>query len=260
MFIKSEAPAAERNKNPILEVLKNVIKVPENANSFPSVKILEISSGTGQHITHFAKHMNPQIFWQPTEYDKRQFSSICAYIQHDNLKNVAPPVYVDIREDFTKWKPICNDPEKSVSTIEPITTFNENDFDYIYNSNLIHISSFDCTEGLFYNAGKLLKNGGWLITYGPYGQNGKYKLNFIFFFNKSNVIEIFTLLLLLITGVLTPESNVQFDRGLRMSDPSWGVRDIQQQLIPLAEKNNLKLVNIFDMPSNNKLLLWNKRA
>lgn len=183
MFRKSEAPAAERNKNPILEVLKDIIKVPENEEGFPYIKVLEISSGTGQHVTHFAKHLSPLIFWQPTEYDRSSFSSICAYIQENQLQNVAPPVYVDIREHHNKWNPVCGNAEKSASKVLPITEFKENSFDYIYNSNLIHISSFDCTEGLFFNSGKLLKKNGYLITYGPYGQNGKmcfYQMKLIF--------------------------------------------------------------------------------
>lgn len=59
-------------------------------------------------------------------------------------------------------------------------------------------------------------------------------------------------------GVISPESNVQFDKSLKLSNPSWGVRDIQLQLIPLAEKNGLKLKQIIDMPSNNKTLIWEK--
>ncbi|KAK6641553.1 hypothetical protein RUM44_013265 [Polyplax serrata] len=229
MFVKSEAPAAERNKTPILEVLKTIIKAPKGQD-FADVKILEISSGTGQHIAHFAKNLHPQIFWQPSDYDRSHFSSICAYIEENKLSNVAPPVFVDIREDYTKWRPICGEEEKRVSKLHPITDYKEYSFNYIYNSNLIHIASFDCAVGLFYNSGKLLKKGGYLITYGPYGQN----------------------------GVISPESNVQFDKSLKLSNPSWGVRDIQLQLIPLAEKNGLKLKQIIDMPSNNKTLIWEK--
>lgn len=59
-------------------------------------------------------------------------------------------------------------------------------------------------------------------------------------------------------GVITPESNVRFDAGLRQSDPTWGVRDIQSDLIPLAKRNKLNLKEIIDMPANNKVLLWVK--
>ncbi|KAL0267357.1 UNVERIFIED_CONTAM: hypothetical protein PYX00_009649 [Menopon gallinae] len=229
MFRKSTAPAAERNKEPILQELKNIIKVPEDKEGFPCIRILEISSGSGQHVAHFAKHLPKTIFWQPSEFDRSSFPSICAYIQEDGLENVAPPIFIDIREKFSNWKPVNEVP--GVFKIEPITRFTENSFDYIYNSNLIHISSFDCAEGLFMNSGKLLKKNGSLITYGPYSQN----------------------------GILTPESNVAFDAGLRASNPSWGVRDIQNQLVPLATKNGLELVKIIDMPANNKIVIWTKQ-
>lgn len=231
MFRKSEAPAAERNKGPILEILKTIIKIPsERSATFPSIKILEISSGTGQHISHFAKHLPSSIFWQPSEYETRDFSSICAYIQDYKLKNVAPPVFIDIRQHFSNWNPVRGTVECNAIELKPIDKFEKESLDYIYNSNLMHISSFECTEGLFLNSGELLKKNGCLITYGPYGQN----------------------------GVLTPESNVRFDAGLRASDPTWGVRDIQFQLIPVAKQNKLNLLEIIDMPANNKILIWIK--
>lgn len=171
MFHKTTAPAAERNKEPILQELKNIIKVPEDKESFPSIKILEISSGSGQHVAHFAKNLPKTIFWQPSEFDRGSFSSICAHIQESGLENVAPPVFIDIREKFSNWKPVNEMPK--VFKLDPVSKFEENSFDYIYNSNLMHISSFNCTEGLFINSGKLLKKNGSLITYGPYSQNGK---------------------------------------------------------------------------------------
>lgn len=184
MFRKSEAPAAERNKGPILEVLKNIIKVPQvEGIKFPSLKILEISSGTGQHISHFAKHLSPSIFWQPSEYETRDFSSICAYIQDYGLKNVAPPIFIDIRKHFSQWNPFHGAIECKSIQLKPIEKFEKESLDYIYNANMIHISSFDCTEGLFLNSGELLKKNGCLITYGPYGQNGL--CNFFYQVSKS---------------------------------------------------------------------------
>lgn len=184
MFRKSEAPAAERNKGPILEVLKEIIKIPsEKSNTFPSIKILEVSSGTGQHISHFAKHLPSSIFWQPSEFETRDFSSICAYIQDYKLKNVAPPVFIDIRRHFTNWNLAHGTIQCDAIELKPIDKFEKGSLDYIYNANLIHISPFECTEGLFLNSGELLKKNGCLITYGPYGQNGNeiYHENLVFF-------------------------------------------------------------------------------
>ncbi|XP_047985319.1 uncharacterized protein LOC125225589 isoform X2 [Leguminivora glycinivorella] len=58
-------------------------------------------------------------------------------------------------------------------------------------------------------------------------------------------------------GVITPESNIQFDAGLRARDPSWGLRDITD-LIKLGEENNLSLIDTIEMPANNKTLIWKK--
>lgn len=98
------------------------------------------------------------------------------------------------------------------------------------NINMIHISPYKCTEGLFENSSKLLKPQGLLFTYGPYSEN----------------------------YVLSPESNVSFDQSLRAKNPEWGVRDICD-LKKLAEKNSMELMNIYNLPSNNKLLVWIKK-
>lgn len=94
---------------------------------------------------------------------------------------------------------------------------------------MMHISPFKCSEGLFENAGAILQKNGLLITYGPYAENGQ----------------------------LTPESNISFDNGLRRSNPLWGVRDIVD-LKKLAEAANLQLIEVHEMPANNKILIWKK--
>lgn len=68
-----------------------------------------------------------------------------------------------------------------------------------------------------------------LITYGPYANN----------------------------GIIEPESNVRFNQSLRHSDPEWGLRDIQDLKI-LAMECGLELLQIHNMPSNNKMLIWRK--
>jgi SAM-dependent methyltransferase len=137
------------------------------------------------------------------------------------LHNVKDPVFLDITG--TVGNPQGGD---FLSTSSPAS------YDMIYNANMIHISPYACTEGLFRNAGLLLKPGGLLVTYGPYAFD----------------------------GVLTPESNVRFDAGLKSSNPDWGVRDVELQLKPLAQRHGLKLELIFDMPANNKTLVWVKQS
>uniref|UniRef100_A0A182MK56 Peptidase S1 domain-containing protein n=1 Tax=Anopheles culicifacies TaxID=139723 RepID=A0A182MK56_9DIPT len=102
-------------------------------------------------------------------------------------------------------------------------------FDYMLNINMIHISPIACAKGLFYNASELLKPGGLLITYGPYA----------------------------VDGVLTPDSNVQFNTSLQQRNPEWGIRDTSD-LCKMALQKGITLVEMIDMPANNKCLIWRK--
>ncbi|XP_043587280.1 methyltransferase-like 26 isoform X2 [Bombus pyrosoma] len=58
-------------------------------------------------------------------------------------------------------------------------------------------------------------------------------------------------------GKITPESNVNFNKSLKLQDSNWGLRDIND-LKALAEKNGIKLINVIDMPANNKTIIWKK--
>lgn len=198
-------PAAERNKEPILQVLKRLIQPGLDQN------FLEIASGSGQHVAYFAPHF-PQVTFHPTEYDGELLGSISAH--SSALENVQPPLQVDVTTDFSTWSN---------------GLFKPSSIDFIYAANMIHISPFKCTLGLFKNAGALLKPAGMLITYGPYAINGK----------------------------ITPESNQTFDAHLRIQNPEWGIRDIRD-LKNIASDNNIKLIEIIDMPANNKTLAWEK--
>lgn len=200
-------PASERNKGPILSVLQKYIRRD------PDQVFLEISSGSGQHIAHFAP-MFPQITFFPTEYETNLLESIGAYA--NEFVNIKQPLKVDITTDFRTW---ANG------------MFKETSIDYIYNANMMHITPYECSLGLFNNAGKLLNDNGILFTYGPYAIDGK----------------------------ITPESNVNFDKMLKSQDERWGLRDIND-LKKLAEKNNIKLIAMFDMPANNKTLIWKKMS
>ncbi|XP_072749771.1 methyltransferase-like 26 [Anoplolepis gracilipes] len=200
-------PAADRNKDPILSVLKRYILHGTNQT------FLEISSGSGQHVAHFAPHF-PHVTFYPSEYEPRLLQSIAAYAnEYSNIKN---PIRIDVTADYRLWGN---------------GIFKPNSLEYIYNANMMHISPYQCTIGLFSNAGQLLKPNGLLITYGPYAFNGQ----------------------------ITPESNVNFDKSLRWQDSSWGLRDVRD-LKKLAEDHNIKLIEIVDMPANNKTLIWRKNV
>ncbi|XP_055875164.1 methyltransferase-like 26 isoform X3 [Biomphalaria glabrata] len=201
------ADAAERNKQPILDVLKSYLPAAT------STKVLEIASGTGQHVSHFAEHL-PDITWQPSDITHAYLQSISAHIQHKKLTNVLPPIKVDITTPLEQW---------SLQDLKPET------YDMIYNSNMVHISPWETSQGLFKAAGYLLKKDGVLFMYGPF------KIN----------------------GLLTPESNIRFNEYLISQDVRWGVRDIVD-LEKLAQENGLKLEKMVDMPANNKSVIFRK--
>lgn len=198
-------PAAERNKDPILSVLRRYIQPGTDQ------KFLEISSGSGQHIAHFAPHF-PHVTFYPSEYETRLLESIAAHA--NGFSNIRKPLKIDITTDYRLWGN---------------GIFSENSIDYIYNSNMMHCAPYQCSIGLFKNVGKLLKSNGILFTYGPYA----------------------------IDGIITPESNIQFNNSLNSMNPDWGLRELRE-LENLAKENNINLVETFDMPSNNKVIIWKK--
>lgn len=102
-------------------------------------------------------------------------------------------------------------------------------WDLIVSVNMIHISPFTATEGLLRGAGRLLKPGGYLFLYGPYARNGE----------------------------IAP-SNAAFSENLKARDPAWGVRDLDTQIVPLAETSGLSLNSVIDMPSNNLSVLFSR--
>ncbi|KAK4884670.1 hypothetical protein RN001_000941 [Aquatica leii] len=202
MSQKIQYPASERNKQPILEVLQKHIPTNTQGN------LLEIASGTGQHASFFAEHF-PKLIFHPSEYDYSLFASLRAYAKDTPTKNVRDPIEIDVTTPYTSWN------------------LSHQHYDYILNINMIHISPYSSTIGLFQNCSKLLKPNGLMIMYGPYACD----------------------------GVIIPESNINFDRGLRMQNKEWGLRDIQD-LKSLAAINNMELIEKYNLPANNMCLIW----
>lgn len=202
--------AAENNKDAIFKVLEKVL--PEKFGNDASLSALEISSGSGQHVVYFAERF-PKVVWQPSDIDERYLESIKAYITESKLENVKLPVTVDVTKDISEWP-------------EPLGA---NPVDVLLNINMVHITPWACTEGLFAAAAKILKPSGIMVTYGPYA----------------------------IHGEISPESNVSFNESLKSQNAAWGLRDIDD-LEKEAKKNGLNFDAMFDMPSNNKTLIWVK--
>ena len=134
---KQHAPATQRNREPILEVLDRVL--PEQG------LVLEIASGSGEHATYFALRL-PGVIWQPTDADPAALASIDAWTAELAATNVRPPVLLDV----------C------------AATWPVSSADAIFCANMIHIAPWEATVGLFRGAGTILPAGGLLVLYGPF--------------------------------------------------------------------------------------------
>lgn len=144
------APATERNRNPILNVLKDWL--PEAGT------VLEIASGTGEHAVFFAPRITP-VKWQPSNREIDQMESVTDWIAHSPSENLLPPVTLDVTEPL--W-PV----EEAHYNGAPITA--------IFNANMIHISPWRTCEGLMAGAGRILPKGGRLFLYGPFKYDGEH--------------------------------------------------------------------------------------
>lgn len=136
-------PAAERNKEPILEVLRRVLP--------PQGLVLEVASGSGQHVAHFAAAL-PHLTWQPTDLTDGLFPSIAAHCI--GLPNVRPPLVLDASNPDA-WPVTC-----------PVAA--------VLVSNMTHISPWAATQDLIKGAGRLLAPGGVLCIYGPFKLEGAF--------------------------------------------------------------------------------------
>ncbi|WP_455374327.1 DUF938 domain-containing protein [Limibacillus halophilus] len=131
------SPSSQRNREPILEVLRRVL---------PSSGILlEVASGTGEHAAFMAPALSPLI-WQPSDPDDAMRASIEAHVEATASPNLMPPLRLDVHQEV--W---------------PLSRA-----DALVCCNMIHISPWSATEALLEGAAKLLSPGGILYLYGPY--------------------------------------------------------------------------------------------
>jgi SAM-dependent methyltransferase len=128
------SPSAERNKEPVADVLKRVL--PGHG------LVLEVSSGTGQHVVH----------WQPTERDEETLASIAGWVATDGSPNVRSPLRLDVGDQ--PW------PITSAAAVVCL--------------NMIHIAPWAAAEALIRGAEATLAPGGVLFLYGPYRKDGRH--------------------------------------------------------------------------------------
>ncbi|MCA0301775.1 MAG: class I SAM-dependent methyltransferase [Proteobacteria bacterium] len=141
--MKREAPAAARNRQPILEVLRT--RLPDRG------LVLEVASGTGEHAVHFAAAL-PGLVFQPSDPDAAARASIDAWGTDSGLPNLRPALALDA--SAAGW---------------PIAAA-----DAVLCCNMIHISPWASTVGLVGGAARVLPSGGLLYLYGPYRRGGRH--------------------------------------------------------------------------------------
>jgi SAM-dependent methyltransferase len=136
---RQHVPAAARNRDPILAVLRTLAP--------PRGTLLEVASGSGEHAAHFAAAL-PGLVFQPTEPDPARRASIDAWCA--GLANVLPARALDAAG--ADWP--------------------EGPFDIVLSCNMIHIAPWAAAEGLVAGAGRVLRTGGVLLLYGPFRRAG----------------------------------------------------------------------------------------
>lgn len=134
--------ACERNKHPILEVLRSVFA--------DTGEVLEIGSGTGQHAVHFARHL-PHLAWQPTDRAEH-LPGLAARIALEGGDNLRSPVELDVTQ--ASWPFVRADA--------------------VFTANTLHIMSWPEVVKFFTGIGRVLARDGRLAVYGPFRYSGRY--------------------------------------------------------------------------------------
>lgn len=196
--VKRRAPAAERNSAPIADVLQG--ELPDEG------VVLEIASGTGQHAVFFANRF-PQLEWQPSDTDPEALGSILAWVKGSGAENLLPPVVLD-----------ASSPPWPIERADAVVCI-----------NMVHISPWEATEGLFRGAATLLNPGAPLILYGPYLEADRE----------------------------AEPSNLAFDADLKRRNPSWGLRQ-REEVDRLAAECGFQLSTRYEMPANNLTLIYRR--
>jgi SAM-dependent methyltransferase len=141
--MKRHAPAAARNRGPILDVLRP--RLPARG------LVLEIASGSGEHAVHFAAAL-PGLVFQPSDPDEEALASIDAWSAESGLANIRPAVALDAAAPA--W-PI---PRAAA----------------VLCSNMIHIAPWPAAAGLIAGSARVLGEDGLLHLYGPYRRGGRH--------------------------------------------------------------------------------------
>ncbi|QYJ08151.1 DUF938 domain-containing protein [Qipengyuania flava] len=194
--MKRHAPATARNSEALAAVL---------AQELPRTGLLlEIASGSGEHAVFMAARF-PDLAWQPSDIDPDALASVDAWAQETGHPNLLPACALD-----------ASQPDWPIGRADAVLCV-----------NMIHISPWAATEGLFAGAGRLLAPSAPLVLYGPFIEE----------------------------QTPTAESNQAFDASLRARNPDWGLRQVEA-IDALAAANGLARTARHSMPANNLTLVY----
>jgi len=207
-----DAPAFHRNHTAIWAVLCPYLEAA-------SGNVLEIGSGTGQHVVAFAEK-TPKLTWWPSDPNDKHLASIDAWRRHRGLANVRPP----LRLDLSGLDQAASDRRSDQPDGLP------HSFRAIVCINVLHIAPWSVTEGLLRCASSSLEEDGQLFVYGPFMRDGRH----------------------------TAPSNAAFDASLRRENTAWGVRDTAA-IDAQAQRLGLRLAEVVEMPANNFVLIVKRR-
>jgi len=195
--------ATQRNRDCIGDVLSRIVK---------KGSVLEIGSGSGEHGV-FIQTRFPGIIWQTSDPELVHRKSISSWIEYENLtKKMPQPIEIDVEK--IPWKI----PLRVANSLQGIVSI-----------NMIHVAEWTCTVALFGESAKLLKNGQFLMLYGPFRISNKH----------------------------TSKSNYLFDNSLKMQNDLWGIRNLKE-VSEEGKKNGFFQEDIIDMPANNFSIIYRK--
>jgi len=144
---RQRGPAFARNHAPIWSVIAPFV---HNRSG----DVLEVGSGTGEHVVTYAR-ASPAVTWWPSDVHPRHLASIVAWRAHAGLANVQPPMRIDLLE--AAW-------DAGLPMQGPLLA--------IVCINVLHISPWSVTESLLAGAGRRLAPDGRLFVYGPFRRDG----------------------------------------------------------------------------------------
>ncbi len=140
--MKPYAESCDQNREPILEVLRPLLKEARS--------VLEIGSGTGQHAVYFSPHL-PHLTWQTSDLVENH-AGINLWLEEKELDNALPPLALDVLKG--PWP--------------------EQHYGAVFSANTVHIMEWEAVKALFAGVGRVLTSGGLFILYGPFNYGGRY--------------------------------------------------------------------------------------